>query len=119
MILAVRPDRQRLAIGTALMNARHAILDRDRTPSYLEASDPAKRAIYRAHGYADLRQPIQPPRRPRDVPQVAGSGGKDVTRRCSSGLRRVNGDLCLLCELPGEAVVPGSGHRPLLPRARP
>lgn len=60
-ILAVRPDRQRLGIGTALLNARHSTLDRDRTPAYLEASDPAKRDIYLAHGYADLGEPIQLP----------------------------------------------------------
>ena len=50
-ILAVHPDRQLLGIGTALLNARHAVLDRDRTPAYLEASDAAKRDIYRKHGY--------------------------------------------------------------------
>jgi GNAT superfamily N-acetyltransferase len=60
-ILAVRPDRQLLGIGTALMNARHAILDRDGTPAYLEASDPAKRDIYLAHGYTDTGDPIHLP----------------------------------------------------------
>ena len=60
-ILAVRPDRQHLGIGTALMNARHAILDRNGTPAYLEASDPAKRDIYLKHGYADSGDPIQLP----------------------------------------------------------
>jgi GNAT superfamily N-acetyltransferase len=50
-ILAVRPDRQRLGIGTAMLRARHAILDRDLIPAYLEASDPAKRDIYLNHGY--------------------------------------------------------------------
>jgi GNAT superfamily N-acetyltransferase len=60
-ILAVRPDRQLLGIGTALMNARHAILDRDGTPAYLEASDRAKRDIYLAHGYTDTGDPIHLP----------------------------------------------------------
>jgi GNAT superfamily N-acetyltransferase len=60
-ILAVRPDRQRLGIGTDLMNTRHAILDRDGTPAYLEASDPVKRDIYRAHGYTDTGSPIHLP----------------------------------------------------------
>lgn len=60
-ILAVRPDRQRLGIGTALLNARHAVLDEQRVPAYLEASDAAKRDIYLAHGYTDLGEPIQLP----------------------------------------------------------
>lgn len=67
-ILAVRPDRQLLGIGTALMNARHAGLDRDGTPAYLEASDPAKRDIYLAHGYADIGEPIQLPAGPAMYP---------------------------------------------------
>lgn len=67
-ILAVRPDRQLLGLGTALMNARHAILDRDGTPAYLEASDQAKRDIYRAHGYTDIGDPIQLPDGPSMYP---------------------------------------------------
>jgi ribosomal protein S18 acetylase RimI-like enzyme len=67
-ILAVRPDRQRRGIGTALMNARHAILDRGGTPAYLEASDRAKRDIYRAHDYADIGEPIQLPDGPSMYP---------------------------------------------------
>jgi GNAT superfamily N-acetyltransferase len=69
-ILAVRPDRQRLGIGTALMNARHALLDRDGTPAYLEASDPDKRAIYLKHGYADYGSPIELPGGPRMYPMM-------------------------------------------------
>lgn len=60
-ILAVRPDRQRSGIGTAILNARHAHLDRDGTSVYLEASDAVKREIYRKQGYADLGEPIQLP----------------------------------------------------------
>jgi GNAT superfamily N-acetyltransferase len=60
-ILAVRPDRQRLGIGAALLNARHATLDRDQTAAYLEASDLAKRDIYLSQGYADLGEPIRLP----------------------------------------------------------
>jgi GNAT superfamily N-acetyltransferase len=67
-ILAVRPDRQRLGIGTALMNAGHACLDRDGTPAYLEASDPVKREIYLTHGYADIGEPIQLPDGPAMYP---------------------------------------------------
>ena len=50
------------------MNARHAILDRNGTPAYLEASDPAKRDIYRTHGYADFGDPIQLPDGPSMYP---------------------------------------------------
>jgi len=60
-ILAVHPARQRQGIGSALLTARHGIHDRDGTPAYLEASDLAKAAIYRTHGYADLPAPIQLP----------------------------------------------------------
>lgn len=67
-ILAVRPDRQRLGLGTAILNARHAILDRDGTPAYLEASDPGTREIYLAHGYADLGEPIRLPDGPAMYP---------------------------------------------------
>lgn len=67
-ILAVRPDRQRLGIGKALLRARHAILDRDRIPAYLEASDPAKRDIYRKHGY--VLRPDAPIRLPGGGPEL-------------------------------------------------
>jgi GNAT superfamily N-acetyltransferase len=69
-ILAVRPDRQRLGIGTALLNARHTVLDLDWRPAFLEASDPAKRDIYRSHGYADLGEPIQLPDGPQMYPMI-------------------------------------------------
>jgi GNAT superfamily N-acetyltransferase len=77
-ILAVRPGRQRLGIGTALMNARHADLDRNATPAYLEASDLSTRTIYRRHGYADLATPIQLPDGPAMYPmwrQPRGEAG--------------------------------------------
>jgi GNAT superfamily N-acetyltransferase len=74
-ILAVRPDRQRLGIGSALLTARHRIHDRDSIPAYLEASDPAKAAIYRTFGYADLPVPIQLPGGPAMYPMWRQSGG--------------------------------------------
>jgi len=77
-ILAVRPGRQRLGIGTALLGARHASLDRDGTPAYLEASDAAKRDIYRAHGYADLGIPIQLPGGPPVYPMWRVPRGGEV-----------------------------------------
>jgi GNAT superfamily N-acetyltransferase len=67
-ILAVRPDRQRHGIGTALLDHRHATLDRDGAPAYLEASDLAKRDIYRKHGYADHGSPIRLPGGPQLYP---------------------------------------------------
>jgi GNAT superfamily N-acetyltransferase len=69
-ILAVRPDRQRLGIGRALLHARHAILDRDGTSAYLEASDPVKRGIYLSFGYEDLGGPIQLPDGPAMYPMI-------------------------------------------------
>jgi GNAT superfamily N-acetyltransferase len=52
-ILAVRPDRQGQGLGSALLRAHHAALDRHRIPAYLEASDLRTRRLYLAHGYAD------------------------------------------------------------------
>jgi GNAT superfamily N-acetyltransferase len=67
-ILAVRPDRQRLGIGTAMLHAQQAILDRDGIPAYLEASDIDKRDIYLKHGYADYGDPIRLPDGPAMFP---------------------------------------------------
>ena len=50
-ILAVHPDRQGRGIGTALLRARHTILDRAGIPAYLEASSPRARDLYLRHGY--------------------------------------------------------------------
>jgi GNAT superfamily N-acetyltransferase len=60
-ILAVRPDRQGQGIGTALLDAHHAVLDERGTAAYLEASDERTRRIYLRHGYADYGTPIQLP----------------------------------------------------------
>jgi GNAT superfamily N-acetyltransferase len=57
-MLAVRPDRQGHGIGSALLRAHHAALDRDGIPAYLEASDLRTRRLYRAHGYADCGAPL-------------------------------------------------------------
>ncbi len=58
-ILAVRPDRQGQGIGTALLDARHAVLEDQGTPAYLEASDERTRRLYLAHGYTDRGSPIE------------------------------------------------------------
>jgi GNAT superfamily N-acetyltransferase len=57
-LLAVRPDRQGRGLGTALLRAHHAALDRDGMPAYLEASDLRTRRLYRAHGYAACGGPL-------------------------------------------------------------
>jgi GNAT superfamily N-acetyltransferase len=57
-ILAVRPDRQGQGTGTALLDARHAVLEDQGIPAYLEASDERTRRLYLAHGYADRGGPI-------------------------------------------------------------
>lgn len=67
-VIAVRPDQQRLGIGTAMLHARHAILDRDGIPAYLEASDLDKREIYRKHGY--VVRPDAPIRLPGGGPEL-------------------------------------------------
>ena len=58
-ILAVRPDRQGQGTGTALLDARHADLEDQGIPAYLEASDKRTRRLYLAHGYADRGSPIE------------------------------------------------------------
>jgi len=56
--LAVRPDRQGLGIGSALLLAHHQFLDRQASlPAYLEASAPRSRELYLRHGYVDLGSP--------------------------------------------------------------
>jgi GNAT superfamily N-acetyltransferase len=52
-ILAVRPDRQGQGLGTALLRAHHAALDREGIAAYLEASNMRSRRLYRAEGYED------------------------------------------------------------------
>jgi GNAT superfamily N-acetyltransferase len=71
-ILAVRPDRQRQGIGTALLNAHHAVLDKEAIPAYLEASDDGTRRIYLAHGYTDYGEPIRLPGGPLMWPMWRG-----------------------------------------------
>jgi GNAT superfamily N-acetyltransferase len=59
-ILAVRPDRQGLGIGSALLSAYHAGLGPGE-PVYLEASCPRSRELYLRHGYADRGEPYYLP----------------------------------------------------------
>lgn len=55
VFLAVRPERQRAGLGSALLRHRHATLDESATPAYLEASSPGSRDLYLRHGY-ELRE---------------------------------------------------------------
>ena len=52
-ILAVRPGQQRQGTGTTLLAARHATLDAEGIPAFLEASSLTTRRLYLRHGYID------------------------------------------------------------------
>lgn len=58
--LAVRPERQNLGIGSAMLARHHSRLDRAGIPAYLEANDPRNRELYLRHGYQS-RPPITLP----------------------------------------------------------
>lgn len=49
--IAVRPDRQGMGIGTALLRHHLTALDRAGTPAYLEASSPRNAALYARLGF--------------------------------------------------------------------
>jgi len=67
-LIAVRPDRQGVGVGTALLAAHHARLDEEGTPAYLEAASLRTRDIYLRIGYSDLGPPIQFPDGPAMYP---------------------------------------------------
>jgi GNAT superfamily N-acetyltransferase len=69
-ILAVRPDQQGKGIGTALLAARHQVLDVAQLPAYLEASSPETRQVYLRHGYTDHGPPITLPDGPAMYPML-------------------------------------------------
>jgi GNAT superfamily N-acetyltransferase len=69
-ILAVRPDSQGQGTGTALLQDRHATLDRQGIAAYLEASDERTRNLYLRHGYTDHGKPIELPDGPRMYPMA-------------------------------------------------
>jgi len=60
-ILAIRPGRQGQRTGTTMLIVRHATLDTDGTPAFLEASGPDSRRLYLRHGYADYGPRIDLP----------------------------------------------------------
>jgi GNAT superfamily N-acetyltransferase len=98
-ILAVRPDRQGHGTGTALLRARHEVLDWEPgTVASLEASSRRVRQLYLAHGYVDHGVPIQLPsgpamypmiRQPRSPRSKGGSGTGDPGT--GEGSRRPSG----------------------------
>ena len=49
--LAVRPDKQNLGIGSALLARHHARIDAAGIPAYLDANDIRNRDLYLRHGY--------------------------------------------------------------------
>jgi amino acid transporter/GNAT superfamily N-acetyltransferase len=51
-LIAVRPDRQNLGIGSALLARHHARIDAAGLPAYLEANDIRNRDLYVRHGYS-------------------------------------------------------------------
>lgn len=69
-VLAVRPERQRKGIGTALLQARHMVLDDSGIPAYLEASGSDTRDLYLRHGYVDTGGPIWLPDGPAMYPMI-------------------------------------------------
>ena len=71
--LAVRPDRQNVGIGSALLDRHHSRLDRAGIPAYLEANDPRNRDLYLRHGYTAVGDPA--PRRTAAVADVEGAHG--------------------------------------------
>lgn len=57
-LLAARPDRQGLGLGTALLEQQHRLLDERGEAAYLEASSPRSRELYRRHGYRPAGEPF-------------------------------------------------------------
>jgi GNAT superfamily N-acetyltransferase len=57
-LLAVRPERQRRGVGTALLARHHEHLDRYAIGGYLEASSTASRDLYLRTGYQPHGEPF-------------------------------------------------------------
>jgi len=85
-ILAVRPDRQGRGTGTALLDACHAVLDRDPDmPAYLEAAGPRSRGLYLVHGYRDHGPPIHLPDGPAMYPMMRQPRGRGPDMPAETG----------------------------------
>jgi GNAT superfamily N-acetyltransferase len=75
--LAVRPDRQNLGVGSALLARHHARIDAAGIPAYLEANDPRNRHLYIRNGYINqtvIRLPDGPPIWPMLRPRGQAAG---------------------------------------------
>jgi predicted N-acetyltransferase YhbS len=80
--LAVRPDKQNLGIGSALLAKHHARIDAAGIPAYLEANDARNRDLYLRHGYTfdamiwlpDDGPPVWPMRRASRLENVLTPG---------------------------------------------
>ncbi|MGH8916606.1 MAG: GNAT family N-acetyltransferase [Acidimicrobiia bacterium] len=58
-MLSVRPDHQRLGLGTRLMEPVLGRADRDRVTCRLETSDPANLAYYQRFDFVVVEPPIE------------------------------------------------------------
>jgi ribosomal protein S18 acetylase RimI-like enzyme len=50
-VIGVAPERQGRGLGSALLTAMFARLDRERLPAYLDTGTPANVAFYKRHGF--------------------------------------------------------------------
>ncbi|GAA2271471.1 GNAT family N-acetyltransferase [Glycomyces scopariae] len=58
-VMGVAAGFQGRGIGSALLERRLELADRDGEAAYLEASSPGSRALYLRHGFADLGEPVR------------------------------------------------------------
>jgi ribosomal protein S18 acetylase RimI-like enzyme len=75
--IAVDPDRQRCGIGGELLEHNLAILDKDSTPAYLEASSQLSPPLYQRLGFEHVGAPYGPDGGPKMYPmwrELKGSG---------------------------------------------
>jgi GNAT superfamily N-acetyltransferase len=57
--LAVDPTTQGSGLGSALLETRHRMAERNHMPCYLEAADRRSRRLYLRHGYTDHGEPLR------------------------------------------------------------
>lgn len=76
--IAVRPDRHGTGIGTALLRDRLSILDRQRIPSYLEASSERSARLYERLGFTRLERTTDLPGGPSLYPMWREPAAKNT-----------------------------------------